>query len=288
MNAFPIRIIPRNQDKSTSRSVANKLTLVECRIHKTAQDVNWIEELIGRRLSLRAHLVIAVSASGFTQGAQAKAARFGVVLRDFDTLTADEVRDWGKKRKVRAIFYKFTDNVISVTLPLLLPRRPTMSDPQGNSFNWRPLFAQVMQQLDERKSIPYGATTAMPVFLPDVKTECSFGGMKAIRTTFSSTVRRVVREIWTTSVVAYADPLDGRSRQALFGALDLGKSEILEACGRASIVIDVSQIKIPKSCLFKAIILDLGRPVGIGEMRLVGAPDALKWQNEVKFQFLAP
>jgi hypothetical protein len=145
-----------------------------------------------------------------------------------------------------------------------------------------------MEQLDERESLPYGVTTAMPVFLPDVKTECSFGGMKAIRTTFSSTVRRVVQEIWTTSVVAYADPLDRRSRQALVGALDLGKSEILEACGRASIVIDVSQIKIPKSCLFKAIIVDLGSPVGSGEMRLVGAPVALKWQNEVKFQFPAP
>ncbi|MDB6148182.1 MAG: hypothetical protein JWO45_1846, partial [Spartobacteria bacterium] len=218
---------PRQIDITIRRD--KKLTAVECRIHKAPQDVNWIEQLIGRRLSLRADAVIAVSASGFTQGAQAKAAQFGVILRDFDALTAGEVRDWGKLRKVRVIFYKFTENVISVTLPILLPRRPTMIDPEGKPFNWRPLFAQVMEQLDERKSIPYGPTTAMPCFLPDVKTQCSFGGMKAIKTTFSTTVRRVIRDVWTSSVVAYADPLDASSRKAMVGALDMGKSEILEA-----------------------------------------------------------
>jgi hypothetical protein len=67
---------------------------------------------------LRADAVIAVSASGFTEGAEAKATQFGIILRDMDTLTAEEVRDWGKKRKVKAIFYQFTQNVLSVTLPI--------------------------------------------------------------------------------------------------------------------------------------------------------------------------
>src|SRR5215470_8423783 len=49
------------------------LTLVECRLHKAPQDVQWIECLIGRRISLAAQSVIAVSASGFTGGALAKA-----------------------------------------------------------------------------------------------------------------------------------------------------------------------------------------------------------------------
>jgi len=59
----------------------NKLTLVECRYHSKSQDVKWVEELYGRRVSLNAYSVIAVSASGFTKGAIKKAEKLGVVLR---------------------------------------------------------------------------------------------------------------------------------------------------------------------------------------------------------------
>jgi len=56
----------------------NLLTLVECRIHKEKQNVKWIEELIGRRVSLNADVVIAVSASGFTSGAIKKQPAMGL------------------------------------------------------------------------------------------------------------------------------------------------------------------------------------------------------------------
>ena len=59
----------------------NALTLIECRIHKNAQDVQWIEKLIGKRLGMRADAVIAVSASGFTRGALAKGSAHGILLR---------------------------------------------------------------------------------------------------------------------------------------------------------------------------------------------------------------
>ena len=49
------------------------LTIIECRLRQSRQNVQWIEELIGRRQSLQANEVIAVSSSGFTSGAVAKA-----------------------------------------------------------------------------------------------------------------------------------------------------------------------------------------------------------------------
>lgn len=58
---------PRQIDVTIKRG--RHVTLIECRIHHKRQDVKWIEELIGRRASLHAHSVIAVSASGFTAGA---------------------------------------------------------------------------------------------------------------------------------------------------------------------------------------------------------------------------
>ena len=70
---------PRQIDVTIRRD--GKLTLVECRIHNDRQDVQWIEELIGRRLSFRADAVIAVSASGFTKGAILKAKSFGKIGR---------------------------------------------------------------------------------------------------------------------------------------------------------------------------------------------------------------
>jgi hypothetical protein len=57
---------PRQIDVTIRRD--GKLTHVECRQHHTRQDVQWIEELIGRRTSLGADSIIAVSSSGFTSG----------------------------------------------------------------------------------------------------------------------------------------------------------------------------------------------------------------------------
>jgi hypothetical protein len=37
-----------------------RLTIVECRHHKCRQDVQWVEELLGRRMSLGADALIAV------------------------------------------------------------------------------------------------------------------------------------------------------------------------------------------------------------------------------------
>ncbi len=71
----------------------NKLTLIECRIRKKIQDVTWVEEIIGRRMSLNADSVIAVSASGFTKGAVKKAKKYGIILRDIQTLTENEIKE---------------------------------------------------------------------------------------------------------------------------------------------------------------------------------------------------
>jgi len=91
-----------SQNRQIDISIKNgqDLTLVECRIHKSVQDVKWIEELIGRKLSMRANAAIGVSASGFTEGAKLKAKAFGIALRDFYTLTEAEIQKWGTKTTV--------------------------------------------------------------------------------------------------------------------------------------------------------------------------------------------
>ncbi len=87
----------------------NKLTLIEYRIHAKKQDVKWIEELLGRRISLKADTVIAVSAKGFTKGAISKAKSYGIILRDTISLTEEEIREWGHQSKVWLTYYNYKD-----------------------------------------------------------------------------------------------------------------------------------------------------------------------------------
>ncbi|MGO4908848.1 restriction endonuclease [Pseudorhodobacter sp. W20_MBD10_FR17] len=59
----------------------------ECRHHSSPQDVKWIEELIGRKISLRADGMVAVSSSGFTVPAIAKAKMHSIGLLDFRAIS---------------------------------------------------------------------------------------------------------------------------------------------------------------------------------------------------------
>ncbi|MCK4494173.1 MAG: restriction endonuclease [Methylococcales bacterium] len=85
----------------------NLITHIECRIHKEPQDVKWVEELIGRQISLQADMVIAVSNSGFTKGAVLKANKYGIAVRDLKQLSEAEIEEWGKRTKLRLTYYGF-------------------------------------------------------------------------------------------------------------------------------------------------------------------------------------
>lgn len=80
---------------------------MESTAHKEPQNTKWIEELIGRRISLQADMIIAASDSGFTEGAILKAKKYGIVLRDLRQLSEAEIQEWGKKSKLRLIYYTF-------------------------------------------------------------------------------------------------------------------------------------------------------------------------------------
>src|ERR1700676_3987051 len=92
-----------------------KLTLIECRQHNSPQDVTWIEELMGRRTSLAANgMIIAVSSSGFTEGALKKAKQHEIILRDLRELTDHEVKSWGQQVALTLYFYQYSDLELSL------------------------------------------------------------------------------------------------------------------------------------------------------------------------------
>lgn len=89
--------------------IRNEFIHIECRYHKNKQTAKWIEELHGRRDSLNATSMIAASSSGFTEGAIKKAQCFGIFLCNLNTLSENEIKSWGKKTKIKFLYYKFSN-----------------------------------------------------------------------------------------------------------------------------------------------------------------------------------
>ena len=92
----------------------DKLTLIECRLSRSRQNVKWIEELVGRRQSLGAHAILGVSSAGFTKLAQRKAARFGVVLYDLRQLTDEDIAGWGRRVSLELYYYQYSEVTLGV------------------------------------------------------------------------------------------------------------------------------------------------------------------------------
>jgi len=67
------------------------LTTIECRKRRGRQDVTWIEQLVTKRHLLGAQRTIAVSASGFSEAAQAIAHAHGIVLKEMRDLSAADL-----------------------------------------------------------------------------------------------------------------------------------------------------------------------------------------------------
>lgn len=111
--------IPDPDDPNTQRQIDvliqasdRRKTSVECRHRSVAQSVMWIEELVGRKESLRLDGMIAVSVAGFSSLARKKAKRFGIILYDFEKLTDEEIASWSKGTRVETRFVQFDELTI--------------------------------------------------------------------------------------------------------------------------------------------------------------------------------
>ena len=276
---------PRQIDVSIRRG--GLLTLVECRIHKDPQDVTWIEELMGRRTSLKADAVIAVSASGFTKTARDKANVHGIHLRDFATLSRGEIQNWGRRRTMTLSFCEFTQ--VTLTIRASEPPQPGLPQLTGldgkppNSLIWRLLFQSIMQRLDQDK------WTGVPVTInSSVEAKVLVNGKVPASIGLSAKVRRIRQEVELASVVEYADPISSTSH-AEVGHYILGDSEIIENFDNVAMTIDLSTITVPDNCCFETVTVDAGRIVN-KRPQFIGAEQAMSCQIpiQVRYEFAKP
>jgi hypothetical protein len=262
---------PRQIDVTIKRD--GKLTLVECRIHKSKQDVNWIEEIIGRRASLRANAVIAVSASGFTKGAIQKADKFGIILRDILSLSEDEIRRWGKKTQIWLTFYEYTKIQIVFIFTNLIQSRidlnAILAYLKNNPDKFYGMFEVISNTLDE-KSIKGKKATITASLTPK---EIEINGFVPKSIEFTASIRSREKQLNIPSVVVYDSPLvDALERNVFIEAVDLGEFEITQSSNNVAMTVDLTPVEIPPNCQFRFVNFDFQRPVTMNGIRILGLP----------------
>lgn len=254
--------IPDPDNPSQARQIdvtirrPGNLTLVECRQRKSRQDVQWIEQLIGRRVSLGAQVVIAVSSSGFTAGAIAKASKHGIILRDLLQLTNSEIANWSQRIGLTLFFYEYSDLQVS-----LLFDRENLSkiSPEAARLELRnhpcvqSLFRAAATKLGELdlvaeeqpRWVSFGLKIQFEGFL--------LSGAPVLEVEFTGKARLISQKIRPSVVYRYGEPdKDTREREAVTQDFSsLGNTSISHRGDRISTLLDLSELVIPPFCQFR-------------------------------------
>lgn len=247
------------------------LTIIECRIHKNRQDVKWIEEIVGRRLSLRAEAAIAVSASGFTKGAVAKAKRFGVILRDTQTLTEEEIVQWGHSTRVWLTYHHYKD--VNITLLFdrnrkFLTQSQVIEEMQKRGRMYY-LVQKVAEEIDARN--PKGKNCEISAELTTFSFEVKGNVIK--KAVFRANVEYIGKSFDTPSVVAYDCPgVPTLNRDVFLEQVDFGTFEISQSSNDVHVVFDISLVENPPNSLFRYATFDFKRTVRMHGLELIGEP----------------
>lgn len=243
---------PRQIDVTIRRD--GKLTLVECRHRRSPQDVTWIEELMGRRISLKADMTIAVSSSGFSAGALQKAKRYGIICRDLRELTDLEIEAWGRRVALTLYFYEYSDLQVSLcfekeSIPRLKIDLVTAELSRHPGIQL--LFNAAAKQLgtlnmvgDERVGQPvtFGFRLQLDRF--------QISGEPIIEVGFSGNARLISKEIVSEAVLAYREPGELR-QEPIVENFVLGKTSIVHDGHRISVFLDITDVKMPPFCQFR-------------------------------------
>ena len=142
---------------------------------------------------VRVDTIIAVSSSGFTEGAVKKAAQFHVPLRALHDVTEEEIHVWDWATGAKTICYEFTDTVISFNLPpsTRLPWPATYSTSDGGHVNWREVFKLLMDHVHEDKELDNCTKQLTADFFAPILVS----GIQPTKMQLSSNIRRVTREL---------------------------------------------------------------------------------------------
>lgn len=255
---------------------ADLITLVECRIHKKPQNVKWIEELIGRRISLNASSVIAVSASGYTEGAIKKADRFGIILRDFRSLSEEEVVNWGIASKVYLEYVTFFNTTLFIIFEPQPITRKLMTNfsfvtPDDKPWPIDSIFRKAMNEADTRGKKKGGIK--FEVFTKQLL----FRGSQINEIIFQSNYDTIRLPVELPLVFVYGNPNIKINPDMFIEGQSSSKFEIYRNKSQSFVIADLSVVGSIRSSIFKAILFDFQVPVSLNGIKIIGEDEKSKY-----------
>ncbi len=253
-----------------------RLTLVECRAHARSQDVKWIEELYGRKVSLGAHSVIAVSASGFTEGAVRKAERLGVFARDLRNLSDEEIHTWGRGTRVRMSYVRFQEvDAFLIASPIAVPSliHPLTMFRTSTGASWPvdDLFRNAATQIANH-DLPENRVVRMRYFTK----ELFFGAAPIPELVFQAKWRWLHGDLVLPTVLAFGPPTSTISeQQAYIERADHSRTEIHHGSRGVVALVDVAAAHPLDGAFLRRVDLDLGQPLPLRGIGLIGVGEPL-------------
>lgn len=275
-----------NQTRQIDFTIRNSDSFIigECRFRKGVEDVTWIEELIGRKISFKADGVIAVSSSGFTEGAIRKAAAHGIILRNFFEITDKELESWGKKTTVKMIFAKLMDLTFKFPLNSQNQGPYVFANEDGQKMELLGFLQTIIHQVDDLK--PKNNPTTFGI---DCKPENIFiGAEKLQHLHICGRMEKYEESVSVLSVFCYAKDKSNTSKEdsVFVQKLGMAQSEIIGHQDDVSIIIDCSSMNLPINTFLSGFSTDFGRIINMEALELVGLEAAFKGRIQMKFDIM--
>lgn len=244
--------------------------IVECRLHSKPQDVKWVEEICGRKLSLNAKLAIAVSASGFTKGAILKSNRLGVILRDFSTLSDKEIGSWGNVSTIKLEYIKFDIFEIYIVFPRILVDTVintlnVFKEENGEDWPIEKIFnlmADAAMKIDKNKE----------TFRCQLYTEKLYvGGVKINELIIQCKFQKVKVTYKLPIIKLYGDPsLNSSEKEVRIESTGDSEFEIYHTPEHVFVIVDLSSARPMTGAIFRNIRLDFKESVKMRGLVVIG------------------
>jgi hypothetical protein len=206
--------------------------------------------LIGRRSSLAADEIVAVASSGFTSGAIAKAARYGIATRDLMSLTDNEVSQWGQSVELTLYSYQYSDVEIALVLSndsLLRIDEAVLAMELAAYPGLQSMFNASASVLASELRPSADCLGRVAEFRVRIELEgFRLCGEPVLFVEFSGTAELVSETLRSPIVAGYGPPGEAPlKRQAIVACYSLGETSIVHDGDRISIQIDLSQLELP-------------------------------------------
>ncbi len=249
---------------------------IECRDRKSKQDVMWIEELYGRKKSLNADKLIAVSASGFTKGAIKKAKRLSIYLRTLSEITPNEISSWNEPIKFIYCYYLFRLSTIT-----FITTNPEESIPDnlyydileknGELFN---MFNHIATNLNKSK-VTRNFNRFTFNYHPRLKhPNPAIASLNMLKWTFEGEVKFLEKEVLSNNHLVYKT-LSGENQtiEAAVKSIPDSHNEIIIQDLNCRITCDFSSVTFPKNCMLKHVQCNAGTTIKTNKLFFIGSVD---------------